>query len=154
MAEELIKNLPIKDKRLTKSTRRDLIKLLGLGVAGMAVVPLSIKASEDDVSKKNVKWVMVIDLQKCTGCGSCTLACKNENNVPDGMFWASHISETKGTFPSVRHDYIPTLCNHCDNAPCVKVCPTSAMHKIDGGITMHDPNKCIGCRYCMTRLSL
>jgi molybdopterin-containing oxidoreductase family iron-sulfur binding subunit len=144
------KAISIKDKGPVKSNRRKILKILGLGATGMAVMPLNLKASgENTPNTKNVKWVMVIDLQKCTGCGACTLACKNENNVPDGMFWASHISQTEGTFPNVRHDYIPTLCNHCAKAPCVKVCPTSAMHKSDGDITMHDPNKCIGCRYCM-----
>lgn len=92
---------------------------------------------------------MVIDLQGCTGCGSCVIACKNENNLQRGVAWASKINRTVGKFPNVRYDYIPTLCNHCANAPCVAACPTEAMHKTEGGITMHDPGKCIGCRYCM-----
>lgn len=95
------------------------------------------------------KYAMVIDLQRCTGCGSCAVTCKNENNVPDGMFWAHYIKETKGKFPNVKYDFFPTLCNHCTNAPCVEVCPSGAMHKLDNGITMHDYKKCIGCRYCM-----
>ena len=94
------------------------------------------------------RYAMVIDLQRCVGCGSCSIACRNENNVPDGMYWSNKITETKGTFPNVRFHYIPTLCNHCDNAPCVRGCPTKAMHKLDNGITMHDPKKCIGCKYC------
>ena len=53
-----------------------------------------------------------------------------------------------GHFPNVWYHYIPTLCNHCENAPCVRGCPTQAMHKQENGITMHDPKKCIGCRYC------
>lgn len=95
------------------------------------------------------KWAMVIDHQKCVGCGACIISCKIENNTPDGIYWSYKITETAGTFPSVRYHYTPTLCNHCDNAPCVRGCPTRAMHKIEGGITMHDPDKCIGCKYCM-----
>ena len=64
------------------------------------------------------------------------------------MYWSNKITETDGTFPNVRYHYIPTLCNHCENAPCVRGCPTRAMHKLDNGITMHNPKKCIGCRYC------
>jgi molybdopterin-containing oxidoreductase family iron-sulfur binding subunit len=95
------------------------------------------------------KYAMVIDLQSCVGCGACSIACKNENNLTEGVFWSNKITETSGTFPNVRYHYIPTLCNHCTDAPCVRGCPTQAMHKIDNGITMHDPKKCIGCRYCM-----
>ncbi len=95
------------------------------------------------------KYVMVIDLQRCVGCGACSIACKNENNLTEGIFWSHKITETYGTFPNVRYHYLPTLCNHCTNAPCVTGCPTHAMHKLENGITMHDPKKCIGCRYCM-----
>lgn len=136
---------------LTKTTRRKLLKLFGLGTAGMVATPvLSGMAATNTLTAEEKRWAMVIDLQKCTGCGACTVACKNENNVPDGIFWANKISRTVGKFPNVRYDYMPTLCNHCEKAPCVKVCPTTAMHKAEGGITMHDPTKCIGCRYCMT----
>jgi len=129
--------------------RRDFLKVGTLGVAA-AIVPTAIgglAAAQGSLSGK--KLAMVIDLQRCTGCGSCTIACKNENNVQGDVFWSSRISQTIGTFPNVRYEYITTLCNHCDNAPCVKGCPTSAMHKVDGGITMHSPEKCIGCRYCI-----
>ena len=95
------------------------------------------------------RYVMVIDSQRCVGCGSCSIACRTENNVPEGVYWSHKITETSGTFPNVRYHYLPTLCNHCTDAPCVQGCPTKAMHKLDNGITMHDPKKCIGCRYCM-----
>ncbi len=94
---------------------------------------------------------MVIDLHRCTGCGSCIITCKNENNLQEGVAWSNRINETEGTFPNVRYTYIPTLCNHCEKAPCVKACPTSAMHKGAGGLTLHDTDKCIGCRYCMAQ---
>ncbi len=96
-----------------------------------------------------MKYAMVIDHQRCVGCGACIIACKNENNLTEGISWSYKITETVGTFPNVRFHYIPTLCNHCANAPCALGCPTRAMHKAEGGITMHDPNKCIGCRYCI-----
>jgi Fe-S-cluster-containing dehydrogenase component len=94
------------------------------------------------------RYAMVIDLQSCVGCGSCSISCRSENNVPDGIYWSNKITETSGTFPNVRYHYIPTLCNHCENAPCVRGCPTGAMYKMDDGLTMHDPKKCIGCKYC------
>ena len=95
------------------------------------------------------RYAMVIDLQRCVGCGSCSISCRNENNVSEGFYWSHKITETSGTFPNVRYHYIPTLCNHCTHPPCVRGCPTLAMHKLENGITMHNPKKCIGCRYCM-----
>ncbi|SDZ16372.1 4Fe-4S dicluster domain-containing protein [Tindallia californiensis] len=96
------------------------------------------------------KYGMIIDQQKCAGCAACSIACKNENNVPDGIFWSHYITETRGEFPNITYDYISTLCNHCDIAPCVEVCPTDpkSMYKRDDGITMHDEEQCIGCRAC------
>ncbi len=95
------------------------------------------------------QYGMVIDLHACVGCAACDIACKRENNVPDDFAWSNHMIETSGTFPDVRFRYIPTLCNHCSNAPCVANCPTTAMYKTDDGITMHDAAKCIGCGACI-----
>lgn len=94
------------------------------------------------------RYAMVIDLHKCVGCAACDIACKSENNVPDSFAWSNHILETQGTFPDVRFRYIPTLCNHCENAPCVANCPTGSMYKSEDGLTLHDASKCIGCRAC------
>lgn len=100
---------------------------------------------------------MVIDLQRCVGCSACALACKVENNTRDrnddqSFNWADFLIETKGTFPNVTHNVIPVLCNHCSDAPCVKICPTTpkAMYKTPEGITLHDPKLCIGCGRCQT----
>lgn len=95
------------------------------------------------------QYSMVIDLHACVGCSACDIACKRENNVPDDFAWSNHMHETRGVFPDVKHRYIPVLCNHCENAPCVANCPTTAMYKTEDGLTMHDAEKCIGCGACI-----
>ena len=130
-------------------TRRDFLKASGAGVAGAVMLGATGGMATAQSAIAGKKLAMVIDLQRCTACGACIIACKSENNVQGDVAWASRISRTVGEFPNVRFEYLPTLCNHCENAPCVKACPTGAMHKADGDITMHEPEKCIGCRYCM-----
>ena len=127
-------------------SRRDLLKIGG--VAGAAVLAPTGIASAAGSSLKGKKIAMVLDLQRCTGCGGCVIACKSENNIQTGVTWCKAFGKTVGKFPNVRIDFITTMCNHCENAPCVRACPTGAMHKADGGITAHDPNKCIGCKTC------
>ncbi len=101
------------------------------------------------------RYGMIIDLQKCVGCGACAIACKTENNTPNRtngqtFNWADFMFETKGGFPDVEFSTIPVLCNHCTNAPCVEVCPVTpkAMFKTKDNITMHNDKRCIGCRLC------
>lgn len=98
---------------------------------------------------------MVIDLERCVGCGACAFACKAENNTRtrgEGQShnWADFLMKTEGTFPRVTHSVIPVLCNHCSAAPCVAACPVDpkALFKTPDGITMHDQALCIGCRLC------
>lgn len=101
------------------------------------------------------QYAMVIDLKKCVGCGACAIACKTENNTAmrrDGQThnWADYIHETKGKFPKTTYRTLPVLCNHCTDAPCVEACPVTpkAMFKTADGITMHNDERCIGCRAC------
>ncbi|MBE0599287.1 MAG: 4Fe-4S dicluster domain-containing protein [Desulfuromonadales bacterium] len=98
---------------------------------------------------------MVIDLQKCVGCGCCTVACKGENNTRprangQSYNWSDLLNKTEGTFPDIRHTTLPVLCNHCTNAPCVENCPVTpkAMFKAEDGTTLHNQERCIGCRAC------
>ncbi len=105
------------------------------------------------------KWVMVIDLDKCTGCQACSLACKSENNVPHGSpedqkhrldaYWHKVIAVSEGEYPSVSTTIIPMPCMHCDDPPCVTVCPAKATYKRGDGIVMQNFRRCIGCKYCM-----
>jgi Fe-S-cluster-containing dehydrogenase component len=101
---------------------------------------------------------MVIDLSKCVGCGACALACKAENNTrsrgnEQSYNWADFLIRTEGSFPDVTHSVMPVMCNHCTDAPCVTACkskarPHKAMYKTPEGITLHDPELCIGCGAC------
>ena len=98
---------------------------------------------------------MVINLQKCVGCGCCTFACKAENNTRtrakgQSHNWADLVMKTEGTFPNTKHWVMPVLCNHCTDAPCVAACPVTpkAMFKTPEGVTMHNDALCIGCRAC------
>ena len=102
------------------------------------------------------KLVMCINLKRCTGCNTCTVACKMENNVPQGMLWNRVITEGAenpdgviGTYPNIYRSVKPVACQHCENPACQKVCPTGATYKDDMGRVLVNYDKCIGCRMCM-----
>lgn len=101
-------------------------------------------------SQTQPKWGMVIDLQKCVGCDSCTVACKVENRTPPGISYNVVLEEEVGTFPNVRRVNIPRPCMQCDVPSCVTVCPVNATYKGDDGVVVIDADRCIGCRYCIT----
>jgi Fe-S-cluster-containing dehydrogenase component len=102
---------------------------------------------------------MVIDLDKCTGCQACSVACKAENNVPHGSpeehagrtapFWHKVIAASSGLYPDVNVNLIPMPCMHCDDPPCVQVCPARATYRRQDGIVIQDYRRCIGCKYCL-----
>lgn len=91
----------------------------------------------------------VIDQRKCIGCHACTVACKAENDVPVGSFrtWVKYVD--KGSYPEVKRHFTVLRCNHCDEAPCVEICPVNSLAKRDDGIVDLDRTTCIGCRSCM-----
>ena len=94
------------------------------------------------------KYAMAVDLDRCQGCRGCMTACKVENNTVEGNFWMYVFRFEQGTFPDTKMSFLPRPCQHCDNAPCVKVCPVGARFKREDGIVLTDPDRCIGCRYC------
>ncbi len=95
------------------------------------------------------KYAFVIDQRKCIGCHACTVACKAEHDVPIGVYrtWVKYIE--KGEFPNSRRYFLVNRCNHCDDAPCVAICPTKALYKRADGIVDFDNTRCIGCKSCM-----
>jgi len=105
------------------------------------------------------KWGMVIDLARCNGCSACTVACKSENNVPISepvdveerrfFAWLEVIEhEPEHGSGAGRTRFMPRPCMHCDNPPCVVVCPVSATKLDRDGIVSQIYDRCIGCRYC------
>ena len=106
----------------------------------------------------NEKWGMVVDLDKCTGCQACVVACQSENNIPineEGHFnqrraieWIRVERYWEGEFPDVKARFIPIMCQHCGDAPCEPVCPVFATYRNDEGLNVQVYNRCVGTRFC------
>jgi len=96
-----------------------------------------------------VQYGFAIDQRTCIGCHACTVACKTENDVPVGQFrtWVKYVDT--GEFPDTTRSFGVMRCNHCTDAPCVKICPTQALFKREDGIVDFDNDRCIGCKSCM-----
>jgi len=97
------------------------------------------------------RYAMVLSTKDCIDCKACMVACTAENGVPLGKHRNWVTSKIQGTFPQMAMQIEPGQCMHCDNPPCVRVCPTGAsyINKDAGGIVSVAPELCIGCRYCM-----
>ena len=100
--------------------------------------------------RRKVRWALAIDLKRCTGCQSCTMACKVENGTPPGVFWVRVLEREEGKFPLAFKIFMPVRCNHCAEPPCVPVCPTGASYQREqDSLVLIDQNRCIGCRACV-----
>jgi molybdopterin-containing oxidoreductase family iron-sulfur binding subunit len=103
-------------------------------------------------------WGMGVDIDRCTGCQACVLACQAENNLPineeehflqgRAFEWIRVERYWEGEYPNIKARYIPILCQHCDNAPCEPVCPVYATYHNDQGMNVQVYNRCVGTRYC------
>jgi Fe-S-cluster-containing dehydrogenase component len=154
-------------------TRREFLKIIVLSAAGLAcqaACPALARAEAVKTGKdafpsplKAKRWGMVVYAERCPhDCTDCVAACHRVHNVPDfgnpkdEIKWID-LQPPEKIFPEQSNSYsrmrkdplLPVLCNHCDNPPCVRVCPTQATFKREDGITMMDFHRCIGCRYCM-----
>ncbi len=96
-----------------------------------------------------MRYGFVIDHNRCIGCHACTVACKEEHQVPVGVFrtWVKYVE--KGEFPHTSRHFGVLRCNHCDDAPCIEICPTKALYRRHDGIVDFDNTRCIGCKGCM-----
>ena len=96
-----------------------------------------------------MRYGFVIDQNRCIGCHACTVACKEEHNIAVGVnrTWVKYIE--KGDYPDTRRHFAVLRCNHCDDAPCIEICPTVALFRRSDGIVDFDHERCIGCKSCM-----
>ena len=116
-------------------------------------------------------WGMIVDIDKCIGCGNCVRACESENGVPAGYFrtWVerynvegfpeehpvvdspngAHDGFPESPKPAGKAFFVPKICNHCEHSPCVQVCPVGATFETPDGLVLVDKSYCLGCRYCV-----
>ncbi|MEE8470834.1 MAG: 4Fe-4S dicluster domain-containing protein [Dehalococcoidia bacterium] len=134
-------------------SRRDFLRVGGaatvVGTLGIVAGPKVLgNADAKADSGTGVRYGMVIDLARCHGCRACVQACKVENNTPGGIAWMYVFRFEEGVYPNVGMGFLPRPCMHCNNPPCVHVCPVGARFKRTDGLVLTDFERCIGCRYC------
>ncbi|WP_417247131.1 sulfate reduction electron transfer complex DsrMKJOP subunit DsrO [Celeribacter sp.] len=133
------------------TTRRGFLGAIGQVTIGAAASVAGASQSAEAAEEGHVPhWGMVVDLRKCIGCQACTVACIMENAVPEDAF-RTHVSVYElvkdGQDPAMV--MLPRLCNHCDDPPCLPVCPVEATFKAENGEVLVDASKCVGCAYCV-----
>lgn len=94
-------------------------------------------------------WGMAVDLRRCAGCYACVVACQMQNNTKPGVAWGKVDACEWGEDPDNRRCYLPHACMHCEDAPCVNVCPTGASYTREDGIVMVNYDECINCGSCI-----
>jgi tetrathionate reductase subunit B len=101
--------------------------------------------------KARKRYAFVIEIDRCIDCKSCMVACTAENQVPVGQHrnWVK-ATPVRGTFPELTQDFVAGNCMHCENPPCVEVCPTGASYQREGGLVLINQNDCVGCKYCIS----
>lgn len=146
-----------KTEPLQEGKRSFLKNLLGAGVAA-ATIPVSTSATagiNDQPPRRpgmeGKRFGMLVDLRKCIGCQACTVGCSMENLPPIGQFRTTvlqyEVEDYDDGLPAMFN--LPRLCNHCENPPCIPVCPVQATFQRDDGIVLVDNERCVGCAYCV-----
>lgn len=131
-----------------------LIPIAGIGTATAGNV-IRNNQSADRKGQVGKRYAMVIDLRKCVGCQACTVGCSIENQAPIGQFrttvkqYEVTLNDGSTTTQEAKAFMLPRLCNHCDNPPCVAVCPVQATFQREDGIVMVDNSRCVACAYCV-----
>lgn len=96
------------------------------------------------------KYGILVDISRCLGCKSCALSCKAENKLREGVSWLRLEDEVLSTSQGVRRYVFPMACLHCGNPSCARVCPVGAISKEEDGTVQRNPEKCVGCKFCIS----
>ncbi|UXI03649.1 sulfate reduction electron transfer complex DsrMKJOP subunit DsrO [Photobacterium sp. TY1-4] len=147
------------------TTKRRFLNSIGAITAGAALIPVAGTVAAGPIIRNNQlperkgqsgkRYAMVIDLRKCVGCQACTVGCSIENQAPIGQFrttvkqYEVTLEDGSTATQTVKAFTLPRLCNHCDNPPCVKVCPVQATFQREDGVVMVDNQRCVACAYCV-----
>ncbi|MHC4515278.1 MAG: 4Fe-4S dicluster domain-containing protein [Planctomycetota bacterium] len=164
------------------ATRREFMKRAAGGVSGMVALvatatalddapPAECNAIQSEYDPREHRYVFLVDITKCIGCGACVRACEIENNVPKNYFrtWVERYTVSRGGHVEVdsptggrngfqpmitdrettKAYFVPKLCNHCTETPCVQLCPVAASYRSPDGLILVDEKRCIGCGYCI-----
>jgi tetrathionate reductase subunit B len=144
-------------------SRKEFLKTSAVGAGVVGSTGILSATQKVLASGSGVKWGFVIDLDRCIGCKACAIACKAEFDVRLGVFRSQVIYNEHGSYPKTKKDFLPWMCNHCDNAPCIPVCPVDpidaefegvrfkkrATYKRPDGAILVDQDRCIGCGECI-----
>lgn len=146
-----------RDLHLPEAGKRGFLQdLIGMATAfGLAATATPAAALPGDQPTRRPgmagkRFGMLVDLRKCIGCQACTVSCSVENQPPIGQFRTTVLQyevERPGSAPAMLS--LPRLCNHCDEPPCVPVCPVQATFQRVDGIVLVDNERCVGCGYCV-----
>jgi len=128
----------------TNLSRRDFLARLPVVTAGLAA-PVTVAAAAG-----GPHWAMLVDTRRCIACQACTIGCAMENALPEGEF-RTVVATYAVTTPDGHAglSVVPRLCNHCEDPPCIPVCPVGATFKRADGVVLVDGERCVGCAYCV-----
>jgi tetrathionate reductase subunit B len=144
-------------------TRKEFLKASSTGAMLVGSAGSHLGATRAVAATATALWAMVIDLDRCIGCKACAVACKTEFDTRLGVFRSQVIYYEHGAYPKAGRDFLPWLCNHCSDPPCVPVCPVDpieaefrgmrfrkrATYKRPDGVVLIDQDRCIGCGLCI-----
>ncbi|KAA3616862.1 MAG: 4Fe-4S dicluster domain-containing protein [Calditrichaeota bacterium] len=137
------------EENKTKISRRKMLKATGVALVATTSGLTGLASQSCSIDQPKKRLAMVMDLEKCIGCNACSVACKAENGVALGGFRTKVLEKETGEYPNTKRFFLPMMCNHCKDAPCIPACPNDAISQLKNGIVDIDKEKCQGFQLCI-----